>query len=655
MIASKKITAAVALLTLGACLFTLVFLLWPQALHITAASAQPDYTALFDKEHVMAVELTVDEDEWAQMLENAIDETYIPCDVTVDGVAVTSVGIRPKGNSSLSTVYSSDSDRYSFKLEFDHYVDGQTILGLDKFVLNNIQSDATYMKEYLSYDLMEQMGVPTPLYCFAQITVNGQPWGLYLAIEALEESYAQRNFGSDYGQLYKPDTMQMGGAMARDGEQKPGNMGDFAPRQGLEEGADGAMPPANQTADEGRGQPPDKADGAMPGGMKQGGMGGGASAADLQYIDDDPDSYSDIFDSAVFKITDGDKSRLIEALRKLSAGEDLEAVVDVDEVLRYFACNAALVNLDSYLSSMKHNYYLYEEGGQLSMLPWDYNLSFAAFQVGSAGTAVNFPIDTPVSGVELAERPILAKLLENDTYKAKYHQYLNEIVSKYWNDGVFSQKVQQLDALIGPYVEADPTAFYTYQQYQAALPMLQTYVSLRSESIAGQLYGTIPSTTEGQQQDPAALVDASTLDLSVLGQQGGGGGRDRGAMQAPAGDGGAETGQQADGSPPDEAGGAGTGQQAGGGTPDEAGSAGTGQQADGGPPDEAGGEEWPGGMQGGRGMGRNEAAQAAGNFGPGGTTPDTAADWSGLLWLGGCVLLLAAALVLAARYRRRRA
>ena len=68
----------------------------------------------------MTVDITVDEEEWAEMLENAINEEYISCDISINGQDFSSVGIRPKGNTSLSTVYSSDSDRYSFKLEFDH-------------------------------------------------------------------------------------------------------------------------------------------------------------------------------------------------------------------------------------------------------------------------------------------------------------------------------------------------------------------------------------------------------------------------------------------------------------------------------------------------------------------------------------------------------
>ena len=37
------------------------------------------------------------------------------------------------------------------------------------------------------------------------MTVNGKPWGLFLAVEEPEESFARRNFGVNHGQLYKPD------------------------------------------------------------------------------------------------------------------------------------------------------------------------------------------------------------------------------------------------------------------------------------------------------------------------------------------------------------------------------------------------------------------------------------------------------------------
>lgn len=67
------------------------------------------------------------------------------------------------------------------------------------------------MKDYLTYQLMAGFGVDAPLCSYVYITVNGEDWGLYLAVEGIEESFLQRNYGSDYGNLYKPDSTDFGG------------------------------------------------------------------------------------------------------------------------------------------------------------------------------------------------------------------------------------------------------------------------------------------------------------------------------------------------------------------------------------------------------------------------------------------------------------
>ena len=73
-------------------------------------------------------------------------------------------------------------------------------------------------------------------------------------------------------------------------------------------------------------------------------------------------------------------------------------------------------------------------------------------------------------------------------------------------------------------MQTDPTAFYSYDEYLTAVKTLYEVVSLRAQSIQGQLYGTIPSTQQ-EQRDSDALVDASHIDLSVMGSMDMGGGR----------------------------------------------------------------------------------------------------------------------------------
>jgi spore coat protein CotH len=272
----------------------------------------------------------------------------------------------------------------------------------------------------------------------------------------------------------------------------------------------------------------------MGGGGGFGGPGGGggmdnvmgSSDCLLSYTDDDFDSYSNIFESAKTDVTDSDKERLIASLKQLNENENLEEVLDTDEVIRYFVVHNFVVNFDSYTGSMIHNYYLHEKDGQLTMIPWDYNLAFGGFQSsGGATSLVNYPIDTPVSGGTIDSRPMLAWIFNNEEYTEMYHEYFSEFLSQYFEDGTFEELIDSTAAMIAPYVEKDPTKFCTYEEFEDGVAALREFCLLRAESISGQLDGTIPSTSDGQSADSSSLIDASSVNISDMGsmQNGGGG------------------------------------------------------------------------------------------------------------------------------------
>ena len=79
-------------------------------------------------------------------------------------------------------------------------------------------------------------------------------------------------------------------------------------------------------------------------------------------------------------------------------------------------------------------------------------------------------------------------------------------------DAFYQRTRSQIDSL----VESDPTAFYTGKEYKEAADTLYETVQLRSQSISGQIEGSIPSTEE-EQKNSDTLIDASHLDLSVMG------------------------------------------------------------------------------------------------------------------------------------------
>lgn len=460
----------------------------------------PEYAEKIFGTDIISLEIIADDTQWQTMLDNARDEEYIKVDVVVNGTKFKDVGIRPKGNSSLTQVASTDSDRYSFRLKFDEYVKGQTCFGLESFVVNNMMGDNSYMKEYISYDLMKTIGVEAPYFGYSNITVNGKPWGLYLAVELYNNSYEERVNGDTSGMLYNVK-MDMGNAGKLGVDRK-------------QEGENNQNPNRNNNDFNMNNEPFSKGIG--------GNMGASNTGGSLKYTDDKSSSYSSIFENAVGKSEEADYQRVITALKALSTGTDIEKYFDVDSILKYLAAHTLVVNLDSYSSNMAQNYYIYEKNGKITILPWDYNLAWGGFQSSDAASVINFPIDTPVSGVEMADRPLLEKLFSNSEYLEKYHQYMQKLMDSYFADGKFDAKIQKLNTLISDYVKNDATAFCTYEEYQKAVKALTTLGNLRYESVQGQLKGTVSSTTAEQKNNSDKLTSAGDLNISDLGSMMGG-------------------------------------------------------------------------------------------------------------------------------------
>ena len=245
----------------------------------------------------------------------------------------------------------------------------------------------------------------------------------------------------------------------------------------------------------------------------------GSDDVKLKYIDDDPDSYSNIFGSAKTTVNKADQKRLIRSLKNLTEQTDLENTVDVDEVIRYFVVHNFLCNGDSYTGSMIHNYYLYEEDGKLCMIPWDYNLAYGSFMGGNASSSVNAAIDTPVSG-GMSDRPMISWIFDNEEYTELYHEYFQEFL----NSVDLAKMIEDTAALIDEYVQKDPTKFCTYEDFQKGVETIKQFCVLRAESVQGQLNGTIPSTSSGQSADSSSLIDVGGLNTSDMGSMGGGGG-----------------------------------------------------------------------------------------------------------------------------------
>lgn len=391
------------------------------------------YESLFQTDNVIDVNVTIDDADWKSMLESPLDKDYKKVSVEVDGNKLDNVGFSTKGNLTLKAVASmEDSDRYSFRLKFDKYDKTQTLLGLDKMVLNNNYADPSYMREVLHYEALRSIGMDVPMTNYVNLYVNGELVGFYTGVEAVDDSYLERNYGEDYeeGVLYDTDEKSY-----------------------------------------------------------------------LQYSEGS--DYSTLTEDLG---TDENKTKLknfIKTLNDMPEGEkgDIESVLDVDSALKYIAGNVVFGNYDSYNGDKGHNYMLYgDTNGQFTVVPWDFNMSFNGYAGGggrgttTTGTtttntnATNVSVDEPVLGISMENVPMINNLLEVPEYKEKYLRYVNELTD--YMEGI-QDRITGLADAIRPYVEADPTKFYTIEQFESNIAY-----SANADA-AGGMGGTPPEGFEG--------------------------------------------------------------------------------------------------------------------------------------------------------------
>ena len=486
---------------------------------------------LFDTDKLINIDIRMSEKDWNAMLSNAMSEEYSVCDVVINGEKIKNVAIRPKGNSSLMSVANDqDNDHFSLKLEFDHFVGGQTCYGLDKLILNNNYSDASNMKEALIYDMFRYLDAEASLYNYAKVSVNGEYFGIYLALEAVENSYMLRSFGTQDGELYKPD----GKVLDNFGSSNFAKNVDFVTADFSDFDFSALERDENDDGE------------AIDFDLKDflGRLGFdfsmfddfSISGASLDYTDEELESYTAIWAGECTHTGKKDHRRVVTALKNISEGRELEKYLDVDNVLRYMAVHAFSVNMDSLsgdpdklhflmeittnrdflIGFLAHNYYLYEYNGRLNIIPWDYNLSFGGMTKmlsEDASDMINDAIDTPFPCTKFFD-----SLLANEEYRERYHTYLRRLVKEYVQGGEFDSFYNRVRGQIDTLLKNDENTSYDYNRYESAAEMLCRTVALRAESIQGQLDGKIPSTDEGQRQNPQALIDASDIDIEVMGE-----------------------------------------------------------------------------------------------------------------------------------------
>jgi len=242
---------------------------------------------------------------------NADAYTYVPGAISFDGELIEDVGVRLRGKFGS---FRSLSGKPKFKIDLNQYVPDQRFWGLETISLNNEVVDYSYLKEPLAYALMAAAEVPAPRTGFAEVTVNGEPYGLYVIIETPDDRFLKRAYENPDGNLY-------------DGKYLWDGCCNY------------------QLLDFGRGL-----DDQFP--LEEGTDVGNADVAELSKL-------------------------LIDGWGYSRWDEDLAAVVNWDQVVREWAVEQWIGQNDGYcLNTNNYRVYFDPETHQADLVPWDFDYSF---------------------------------------------------------------------------------------------------------------------------------------------------------------------------------------------------------------------------------------------------------------------------------------
>src|SRR5690606_18534460 len=135
--------------------------------------------------------------------------------IEMDGVVWTNAGLRFKGNSSLASGWRSGNYKLPLKLNMDEFedsypeIDNQRFYGFDELSFSNNWSDDSLLREKVTADIFREAGLASANTAFYAVSVDyGEGpvyFGLYTAVEVIEDTVIGTQFADDNGNAYNPE------------------------------------------------------------------------------------------------------------------------------------------------------------------------------------------------------------------------------------------------------------------------------------------------------------------------------------------------------------------------------------------------------------------------------------------------------------------
>jgi spore coat protein CotH len=127
---------------------------------------------------------------------------WVEASITVDDLSLNPVGLRLKGK--VGSFRDLDS-KAGFKVDFNRFDPELELAGLERLNLDNMVQDPSCNRDRLAYRIFEAVGIAVPRVGYAQVTVNGELFGLYALIESYDDVFLDRAYPDPSGNLYDGD------------------------------------------------------------------------------------------------------------------------------------------------------------------------------------------------------------------------------------------------------------------------------------------------------------------------------------------------------------------------------------------------------------------------------------------------------------------
>ncbi|MBI9072644.1 MAG: CotH kinase family protein [Melioribacteraceae bacterium] len=418
---------------------------WSETTH--GKGADPDYDIVFPQDKVNRIDIVITENNWDVMLEDMTskygsfggssgrpampsdsDENpiYVPCSFYFNNVQWYQVGIRFKGNSSLTTAWQQGIWKLPFRLHFDKFEDdypeinNQRFYGFKELALSSNYDDNSLLREKVAPEIFRDFGVAAPQTAFYRVYIdNGDGpiyFGLYTMVEKVEDTMLDDQFSDNDGNLYKPEGTGASFAV------NSFNTADFEKK-------------TNEETD----------------------------WSDIENLFDVLHSSTRTSDASVWR-------------------NNLEATFNVDVFLKWLAVNNTIQNWDTY-GRMTHNYYLYNnpKDNRLTWIPWDNN---EAFQTGKQSGAISITCNDVSNSW-----PLIRYLIDDEVYLAKYKANLKQVIEMAFEPSNMISKYQDYSNLIREHVVGENGEKNNYSflnsdsEFDSAVNYLISHVNSRNSVV----------------------------------------------------------------------------------------------------------------------------------------------------------------------------